>query len=170
MVLVPCLSSLNPQSSSLWLTKSCHIQEMAGSWTKQCLCAPGWSGPSCSNSTHATIPKLSGLVHLTPPTLQNANSDLHLSLDFKPQSWTGLLLLTGETDDMTGDYLALLLKDGFVELRLECGSGPGKMVSSTQVHLHQWNHLSVFRHDWGSGYSSMGGKERRGDHRDCSQG
>ena len=37
-------------------------------------------------------------------------SDLHLAFDFLPHSWSGLLLLTGETDDMTGDYLALLLR------------------------------------------------------------
>ena len=37
-------------------------------------------------------------------------SDLHLAFDFLPHSWNGLLLLTGETDDMTGDYLALLLR------------------------------------------------------------
>jgi hypothetical protein len=29
----------------------------------------------------------------------------------------GLILITGETDDMTGDYLALVLNDGYVELR-----------------------------------------------------
>ena len=31
----------------------------------------------------------------------------------------GLLLLTGETDDMTGDYLALVLRDGYIELRYD---------------------------------------------------
>ena len=39
------------------------------------------------------------------------------SFEFKPESEDGVLLLTGETRDMTGDYLALLLRQGHVELR-----------------------------------------------------
>ena len=58
-----------------------------------------------------------GESYLALPTLQNAYSDLHLALDFKPRSLSGLLIITGQTDDMTGDYLALVLTDGFVELR-----------------------------------------------------
>ena len=29
----------------------------------------------------------------------------------------GVILITGQTEDMTGDYLALILNDGYVELR-----------------------------------------------------
>ena len=35
----------------------------------------------------------------------------------RPTSPDGILLLTGESADMTGDYLALLIRDGHVELR-----------------------------------------------------
>lgn len=51
------------------------------------------------------------------PTLTNAYSDLQLTIEFKPESENGVLLTTGETQDMTGDYLALLIRDGHVELR-----------------------------------------------------
>ena len=33
--------------------------------------------------------ELTGLGYLALPTLQNAYSDLHLSLDFRPTAWTG---------------------------------------------------------------------------------
>ena len=65
----------------------------------------------------------SGAVHfsghswISLPTLTHAYSDLQLSFEFKPEAPDGVLLLTGETGDMTGDYLALLLRDGHVELR-----------------------------------------------------
>ena len=95
----------------------CHIQLVNGKRDKKCLCPLGWGGESCQSETDIKIPKLSGHGHIALPTLQNAYSDLHMSFDFKPESWTGILLLTGETDDMTGDYLALLLRDGYVELR-----------------------------------------------------
>ena len=85
---------------------------------KRCLCPLGLAGDRCEESLLLTgAPSLSGHSHLTLPTLQNAYSDLHLALDFKPRSLSGLLIITGQTDDMTGDYLALVLTDGFVELR-----------------------------------------------------
>ena len=81
------------------------------------------------------VPRLSGHSHLALATLQNAYSDLHLAIEFRPEAGDGVLLITGEVDsyrasisiifvfvltqaeDMTGDYLALLLVDGYVELR-----------------------------------------------------
>ena len=50
---------------------------------------------------------------------------------------------------MSGDYLALLLRDGYAELRLDCGTGPGSVRSSERVRLNRWNRLTGFRHDWG---------------------
>ena len=76
-------------------------------------------------------------------------ADLQLSVDFKPESPDGIIMLTGETVDMTGDYLALLLRDGYAELVLELGTGPGTVRSSQRVLLNTWNRLNVFRHDWG---------------------
>ena len=59
----------------------------------------------------------SGHSWISLPTLTHAYSDLQLSFEFKPEAEDGILLLTGETRDMTGDYLALLLREGHVELR-----------------------------------------------------
>ena len=95
----------------------CHVRRQGDDWAKRCLCPMGRDGEFCQLEVDVGVPQLAGLGHLALPTLQNAYSDLHMSLEFKPTSWTGILLLTGETDDMTGDYLALLLDDGYVELR-----------------------------------------------------
>ena len=85
---------------------------------KVCLCPLGRTGAQCQQSLQSSgAPRLSGLSHFSLPTLQNAYSDLHLALDFKPSADSGVLLITGQTDDMTGDYLALILTDGYVELR-----------------------------------------------------
>ena len=64
-----------------------------------------------------STPHFTGQSYLSLPTLTNAYSDLQLSVEFKPEAPNGILLLTGETSDMTGDYLTLLLRDGHVELR-----------------------------------------------------
>ena len=85
---------------------------------KKCLCPAGWGGARCDDMVMISgVPRLSGDSYFSLPTLQNAYSDLHMALDFKPETWDGVILITGQTDDMTGDYLALILNDGYVELR-----------------------------------------------------
>ena len=93
----------------------CRILERG---EKVCLCPLGRTGAQCQQTLQFSgAPQLSGRSHFSLPTLQNAYSDLHLALDFKPTADSGLLLITGQTDDMTGDYLALIITDGYVELR-----------------------------------------------------
>jgi hypothetical protein len=46
--------------------------------------------------------------------------------------------------------------------RLDCGTGPGVVRTSDQVHLNAWNHLSVYRHDWGVWIQLNGGKQEEG--------
>ncbi|XP_059078305.1 pikachurin-like [Tigriopus californicus] len=116
---------------------------------KRCLCPHGKYGEKCALDRYISSPRFSGHSYLALPTLTNAYSDLQLSMEFRPASGEGILLLTGESADMTGDYLALIIRDGHIELRLDCGTGPGIVRTRDQVHLHQWNRLTIFRHDWG---------------------
>ena len=46
--------------------------------------------------------------------------------------------------------------------RLDCGTGPGVVKTSAQVHLNAWNHVSVYRHDWGVLVQLNGGKREEG--------
>ena len=57
----------------------------------RCICPAGWGGAHCAEHLDISIPELSGTGFISFPTLQNAYSDLHLSLEFKPTAWTGLL-------------------------------------------------------------------------------
>ena len=38
-----------------------------------------------------------------------------LRVEFRPESFDGIILLTGERDDLTGDFMALLIHQGFIE-------------------------------------------------------
>jgi hypothetical protein len=131
--------------------------------TKRCLCPLGRQGERCEEDQSITAPHFSGYTsHLSLPTLTNAYSDLQLSLEFRPESLDGIILLTGETQEMTGDYLALLLREGHVELRRDCGTGPGAVRTSGRVRLNHWNRLTVFRHDWGVWLQLNGGRHDEG--------
>ncbi len=51
------------------------------------------------------------------PVLHDAYMADQINIEFRPQSPNGIILLTGERDDLSGDYLALFLKDGYLEFR-----------------------------------------------------
>nr|CAD7426424.1 unnamed protein product [Timema monikensis] len=62
-------------------------------------------------------PRFTGQGWLAFPALRAAYKHVQLEVEFRPETWDGVLILTGERDDMTGDFMALLLHQGFVELR-----------------------------------------------------
>ena len=52
------------------------------------------------------VPRLSGHSHLALATLQNAYSDLHLAIEFRPEAGDGVLLITGQVHSYTA-YLCI---------------------------------------------------------------
>jgi Laminin G domain len=71
-----------------------------------------------------------------------------INLEFRPEQPNGILLLSGERDDLAGDFMILTLNNGFVEFIFDCGSGKGVIRSSEKVILHQWNTLMIYRYRW----------------------
>lgn len=62
-------------------------------------------------------PLFSGQGWLAFPALRAAYKHVQLELEFRPEAWDGILFLTGERDDLAGDFMAILLYQGFVEFR-----------------------------------------------------
>ena len=46
--------------------------------------------------------------------------------------------------------------------RLDCGTGPGIVRSTSKANLGRWNRLTVFRHDWGVWLQLNGGAHEEG--------
>ena len=61
------------------------------------------------------VPKFSKHSWLAFPALRGAYKHVQLRIEFRPESFDGIILLSGERDDLTGDFMALLLNKGFVE-------------------------------------------------------
>jgi len=51
------------------------------------------------------------------PVLHDAYMSDQISLEFRAEASDGIILLTGERADLTGDFMALFLRDGFLEFR-----------------------------------------------------
>ncbi|XP_047539508.1 pikachurin-like [Vanessa atalanta] len=116
----------------------------------------------CKPNTKVTTPRFSGTSWLALRALRGAYKRVRLRLRVRPERTRGVLLLTGEHDDLSGDYLALILRNGHVELRFDCGSGAGVLRSPEPVHLGRWNTISVYRHRWDAWLKLNNGKRVRG--------
>lgn len=49
------------------------------------------------------------------PSITFNQTLLQLQFEFKPEKLNGVILLTGERDDLTGDFIAVLINNGFIE-------------------------------------------------------
>ncbi|XP_072946316.1 pikachurin [Epargyreus clarus] len=116
----------------------------------------------CKSDPKISTPRFSGSSWLALHALRGAYKRVRLRLRVRPERTRGVLLLTGEHDDLSGDYLALLLRNGHVELRFDCGSGAGILRSPEPVRLGRWNTISVYRHRWDAWLRLNNGKRVRG--------
>lgn len=66
---------------------------------------------------HVHLPRFTGQGWLAFPALRAAYKHVQLQIEFRPESWDGILFLTGERDDLAGDFMVLILFQGFVEFR-----------------------------------------------------
>ncbi|XP_045762422.1 uncharacterized protein LOC123865443 [Maniola jurtina] len=123
-----------------------------------CIC----STTKCKPNSKIVTPRFSGASWLALRALRGAYKRVRLRLRVRPERARGVLLLTGEHDDLSGDYLALILRNGHVELRFDCGSGAGVLRSPEPVHLGRWNTISVYRHRWDAWLKLNNGKRVRG--------
>lgn len=71
-----------------------------------------------------------------------------MSIEFRPESSYGILLLSAEKEDLNGDFMIVTIINGFIEFLFDCGSGKGLIKSSEKINLHQWNSLIIYRYRW----------------------
>ncbi|XP_073999435.1 EGF like, fibronectin type III and laminin G domains protein pikachurin isoform X2 [Rhodnius prolixus] len=125
-------------------------------------CPLGTSGPHCHTEVEIHSPRFSGGGWLAFPALKAAYKHVQLEIEFRPEVWDGILFLTGERDDLAGDFMALLIHQGFVEFRFDCGSGVGVVRSLETVILNQWNRITLYRHRWDAWIQLNSGKHVQG--------
>lgn len=63
------------------------------------------------------IPSFSGHSFIQLKKLKHGNRDVTIEMDFKPMRKDGVMLYTAQTFDGRGDYIALSMRNGFVEFR-----------------------------------------------------
>ncbi|KAH8410993.1 hypothetical protein KR222_005642, partial [Zaprionus bogoriensis] len=124
----------------------CALEATAS--TARCLCPFGKTGTGCLEDIRAHVPRFAKRSWLAFAALHGAYKHVQLRLEFRPESFDGIILLSGERDDLTGDFMALLLNKGFVEFWFDCGSGVGSVRSRETIMLNEWNSVIIYRHRW----------------------
>ncbi|XP_017049914.1 pikachurin isoform X2 [Drosophila ficusphila] len=124
----------------------CALEATAAS--SRCLCPFGKTGIGCQEDIRAHVPRFAKRSWLAFPALHGAYKHVQLRIEFRPESFDGIILLSGERDDLTGDFMALLLNKGFVEFWFDCGSGVGSVRSRETILLNEWNSVIIYRHRW----------------------
>ncbi|XP_053647666.1 pikachurin [Cherax quadricarinatus] len=124
----------------------CHLDAQAG--VPRCMCPLGRAGRYCHPGAQVETARFHGSSWVGFAPLREAYRDVQLTLEFKPETPDGVLLVSGENDDLSGDFMAAVLVESFVEFRWDCGSGAGSVRSPEVVHMDEWNRLTVYRHRW----------------------
>ncbi|GFS51261.1 basement membrane-specific heparan sulfate proteoglycan core protein [Trichonephila inaurata madagascariensis] len=84
------------------------------------------------------------LSYMRMPTLSDAYLSFEVEIAFKPESMNGLLLYNGQKQEQ-GDFIALVLNNGYVEFRFELGSGPAVIRSTEPVEMRKWHTVHIRR-------------------------
>lgn len=94
------------------------------------------------------IPRFYQTSWLSFRPFKGANLVTEINLEFRPEQLNGILLLSGEREDLRGDFMIVSLSNGLIEFLFDCGSGKGVIISNEKVNLHQWNTLIIYRYRW----------------------
>jgi len=114
--------------------------------SSQCSCKFGFTSRDCSKGFSVIVPQFNDTGYIQFEGLgSSAWSRVDIEIVFKPQSENGLLFYNGDRIDGRGDFISLSLKNGFVELRFDCGTGEAIIRSRRKVNLGTWHHIIISR-------------------------
>lgn len=65
--------------------------------------------------------------------IRRAEKSLKIDVQLKTLTSDGVVFYAAQKEDGSGDYVALVLNDGFIEFRFELGSGPVVMRSDHRL-------------------------------------
>ncbi|XP_048238836.1 basement membrane-specific heparan sulfate proteoglycan core protein-like isoform X2 [Haliotis rufescens] len=104
-----------------------------------CICPVGRVGTACERYVDIIDPSFNRTSFISYPTIQDGLLQVQMSLMFKPRSLDdGLILYNAQQQDGRGDFMAIMIKDGYLEFRFDTGSGPAVLRSRNPLRLDDW--------------------------------
>lgn len=117
------------------------------------------------------IPAFKERSYLTLPPLTQVTNSFDIEITFKPKNYegqlftfsvisihlctgifdnllfyfTGLILFSGQSKDLKGDFISFGLQSGFPELRFNLGTGTAVIKASEPLKLNKWHTVRLIR-------------------------
>lgn len=112
--------------------------------TGRCQCYLGKGGKDCSEDITIQYPRFYGYSYLAFSSLKNSHKSFQITLQFKADFHnTGLLLYCGHNEQGKGDFMSLVLNEGTLNFRFNCGSGVTTLISETMVQIGVWHTVMI---------------------------
>ncbi|WAR15211.1 PGBM-like protein, partial [Mya arenaria] len=118
-----------------------------------CICPQGYTGSRCEErgeqcypNVPVTSPYFNRTSFISYAPVDNVPFANNIELEFKPQSLQdGIIMYEGDNEDGSGDFLAIVQKDGYLEFRFDTGSGPAIVRSRNPVRVGEWTSIKASR-------------------------
>ncbi|KAK6175562.1 hypothetical protein SNE40_014001 [Patella caerulea] len=112
----------------------------------QCVCPIGQTGLGCRQAVTIIDPAFNRTSFISYPTIKNGLLQMNVKIMFKPQSLEdGIVLYNAQQQDGRGDFVALVIKDGYLEFRFDTGSGTAILKSRQPLQYDEWTSVVAER-------------------------
>ncbi|XP_049625003.1 pikachurin-like [Suncus etruscus] len=140
--------NLEPQRSDIVCDPQCSTGSFCAedftSRTGRCQCYLGKGGKDCSEDITIQYPRFYGYSYLAFSSLKNSHKSFQITLQFKADFHNnGLLLYCGHNEQGKGDFMSLVLNEGTLNFRFNCGSGVTSLISETVVQIGVWHTVMI---------------------------
>jgi hypothetical protein len=110
-----------------------------------CTCPIGRGGRLCEEAINVTTPMFSGVSYISHATIESNTFELNITMRIRPLANDGVILYNGVSGPGSGDYVAIVLSNGFVHFSYDLGSGAIQLQSTRPLQLEAWHTISAVR-------------------------
>ncbi|KAL9962211.1 hypothetical protein ACROYT_G031293 [Oculina patagonica] len=111
----------------------------------KCDCPLGKTGQTCNQDISIQTPLFQNFSYMLFAKT-DIRSSTQVTITFKPLALNGILFYVSYDDQSTtGDFLSIILHNGFVKLRYDLGKGVGEAKSNVTVSLNTWHTVRASR-------------------------
>ncbi|KAK3801367.1 hypothetical protein RRG08_059069 [Elysia crispata] len=104
-----------------------------------CICPLGLRGKMCEESFRVLDPAFNKTSFISYPTIEDGLLSMNLRMTFKPRSLDdGIVLYNSQMVDGDKDFVAILIKDTYLEFRFSTGHGFAKLQSRQPLLGDEW--------------------------------
>ncbi|XP_055968198.1 pikachurin [Sorex fumeus] len=111
----------------------------------RCKCHLGKGGKDCVEDITIEYPRFYGYSYLALSSLKNSHKSFQITLQFKADTKDGLLLYCGENEYGKGDFMSLMISDGALKFRFNCGSGVTTLISGSNIKVGVWHTVTIYK-------------------------